>query len=464
MLTNKYTNSALKAACLYTDKSPVQCDTNKKLIHNSTVNTVFNNLHYTISESATDTVLTDYLKVPVILGGSFSSGCPLSRFNQVVKDHAHFPVGQYFLPSLTVSRANTVKQFERNLNKLFKDRSVHVKSDSHNSANCSNTFHVHLGSVQTDKKSENLSEQKCTVTVIFDKQTEQIFNIAFESVQGLSPDNQELIRKAFENAQGLINSTQWNNAWKDFNSAFKHRALNTSTYLCETKIALDIADYFISIAVSCGQHVYRADQPQKLLEIDLASEIEKMLDKAKNSQSYKASEVDKIGNVVDTITRLKKSIGIASETLEKKIEQVKSEWQAIQDKENEKIKNAGYVLTSKGQHFLTRKVEDYVILNTENENIQTFQNQVNDMKAQGQNAFIDISSKLINEPVSITECVNLFKSNIEYQNAFTVLNTEHFAIVDNNLFTKLQTYTSENKSPDNTLIHYGFIQKVMVQL
>lgn len=463
MLTDKYTNSALKASCLYIDKNPILCDVNKKLIVNNTVNVVYNNYYFVTTDTEVEQLLTDYLNVPVILGGSFSSGCPLSTFNQVVKDHTHFPAGQFFLPSLNVSRANTVKQFERNLNKLFTDRSVHVKSDSHNSAANSNTFHVHLGSEQSDKKTENLSEQKCTVTVHFDKHNEQIININFESISSLSPDNQDLIEQAFENAQGLINSTQWNNSWKEFNIAFKHRALNTSTYLCETKIALAIADYFISIAVACGQHVYRADQPQKLLEIDLASEINKMLDKAKNASSYKASEVDKIGNVVDTISRLKKSIGIASDTLEKKIEEVKNEWKMIQDKENEKILNAGYVLTSKGQHFLTRRHEDYVILNTDKENINVFQEQVNAAQAK-ENPFIDISTRLINEPVSISECVKLFQSNEQYQSAFTILNNEQYAVVESNLFQKLQSYTSENKSSDSTLIHYGFIQKAMVQL
>ena len=40
----------------------------------------------------------------------------------------------------------------------------------------------------------------------------------------------------------------------------------------------------------------------------IAEQVQKMLDKAKNAKGYKASEVDKLSNVADTIARLKKSL------------------------------------------------------------------------------------------------------------------------------------------------------------
>ena len=323
-----------------------------------------------------------------------------------------------------------------------------------------NTFHIHLGSVQTDKKSENLSEQKCSVNVYFDSQTEQITHIEYISEQGLDTENKMTIERAFDNAQGQINSTMWGNAWRVLNQSFEHRVLSKQTYLCESVLALSIIDYFIDVAVKCGQHVYRADQPQALVELDLAEQVKKLLDKAKSARDYKAGEVDKINNIVDTISRLKKSLNLASDTLEKQVEEVKAEWERVKKRQEDKIKESGYVLTQQGQAFLTRKPDQYVVLNVDNEDFEILRHQV--LSSPDKNIpFIQITEKLFNEPVSVADCVQLFQVDVAYQNAFKVLSDNSFAVVTEDLHKRLQGYSNMNKSEDSTLIEYNLIHKTL---
>ena len=240
---------------------------------------------------------------------------------------------------------------ERALNKAFRQRSVTVRNEHAKPSQDYNTFHIHLGSVQEDKSSENLSEQKCTVNVYFDKQTEQIERIDYIHEQGLDTENKAKIEQAFDHAQGEINSTQWGNAWRVLNQSFSSIPLANQTYLCEGRLALSVIDYFIEVSVKCGQHVYRADQPQALVELDLAEQVKKLLDKAKSAKGYKASEVDKLSNVADTISRLKKSLNLAADTLEAQVEEVKAEWENVKKRQEDKLKKSGYVLTEQGQAF-----------------------------------------------------------------------------------------------------------------
>ena len=261
MLSNQ-NRHALVAAVLAHSVPVSTTDTQCKLVTTNDINHIFENHLYSLTHTETETILKSYLDTPVVVGGSFVSGCSLSRFNDIVNSLPDYPAGKYFLPSLDISRSNTIKQAERALSRAFKERTVTVRNESMKVSDNFNTFHLHLGSVQTDKKSENLSEQKCSVNVYFDVQTEQIERIDYISEQGLDTENKIIIEQAFDNAQGAINSVMWGNAWRVLNQSFEHRVLSNQTYLCESILALSIIDYFIDVAVKCGQHVYRADQPQ----------------------------------------------------------------------------------------------------------------------------------------------------------------------------------------------------------
>lgn len=459
MLTNKNIH-ALRAAVLAYAKPKPTTDQTCKLISKNDTNHIFENNLYSLSHSETEFALKSYLDTPVVVGGSFASGCSLTRFNNVVNDLPDYPAGKYFLPSLEISRSNTIKQAERALSKAFKERTVTVRNESMKVSDNYNTFHIHLGSVQTDKKSENLSEQKCSVNVYFDSQTEQITHIEYISEQGLDTENKIIIEQAFDNAQGAINSTMWGNAWRVLNQAFDHRVLSNQTYLCEPTIAMSIINYFIDVGIKCGQHVYRADQPQALIELDLSEQITKMLDKAKNATGYKASEVDKLSNLADTIGRLKKSLNMASDTLEAQVELVKQEWANVKQRQENKIKESGYVLTEQGQAFLTRKPEQYVILNVNNKDFDVLKNQVLSSPDKA-NPFIKITERLFNEPISVNECSELFTTDTAYQNAFKALSDNDFATVAEDLHKRLQNYSNVNKTEDSTLIEYNLIHKTL---
>ena len=268
------------------------------------------------------------------------------------------------------------------------------------------------------------------------------------------------IEQAFDHAQGQINSTQWGNAWRALNQSFSSIPLANQTYLCESVLALQVIDYFIDVSIKCGQHVYRADQPQALVELDLAEQVQKMLDKAKSAKGYKASEVDKLSNVADTISRLKKSLNLASDTLEKQVELVKQEWENVKRKQEDKIKQAGYVLTEQGQAFLTRKPEQYVILNTDNKDFEVLKDQVLNSPDR-ESPFILITKKLFKEPVSVAYCAELFQVDQAYQNAFKALSDYEFAIVIKDLHKRLQGYSNMNKTEDSTLIEYNLIHKTI---
>jgi len=460
MLTNKNIH-ALRAAVLAYAKPAPTTDQTCKLISKTEINYIFEKQFYSLSHSETEFALKSYLDTPVVVGGSFVSGCSLTRFNDVVNALPEYPAGQYFLPSLEVSRSNTIKQAERALSRAFKERTVTVRNESMKVSDNFNTFHLHLGSVQTDKKSENLSEQKCSVNVYFDSQTEQITHIDFISEQGLDNENKIIIEQAFDNAQGQINSVIWGNAWRVLNQAFEHRVLSNQTYLCESVLALSIIDYFISVGIKCGQHVYRADQPQNLVEWDLSEQITKMLDKAKSAKNYKASEVDKLSSIADTISRLKKSLNMASDTLDAQVEAVKAEWENVKKRAEDKLKKSGYVLTPQGQAFLTRKPDTYIVMNVHSENFQALKDQVL-VSEDNENAFVKITKKLLHEPISLTDCTELFMQNEQSKIAFTVLSQNGYAAADQDLFSKLQNYSSMNKSPDNTLLEYNLIHKAIL--
>jgi len=459
MLTNKNIHM-LRAAVLAYAKSANTTDQTCKLITKNDINYIYENQFYSLSHTEVESAINSYLDTPVVVGGSFASGCSLTRFNEIVSSLPDYPAGKYFLPSLDISRSNTIKQAERALSRAFSGRTVTVRNESMKLSDSYNTFHIHLGSVQTDKKSENLSEQKCSVNVYFDTQSEEITHIEYISEQGLDTENKCIIEKAFDNAQGQINSTMWGNAWRVLNQSFEHRVLSNQTYLCESVLALSVIDYFISVGIKCSQHVYRADQPQSLVELDLSEQIEKMLDKAKNAKGYKANEVDKLSNVADTISRLKKSLNLASDTLEKQVELVKQEWENVKRKQEDKIKQAGYVLTEQGQAFLTRKPEQYVILNTDNKDFEVLKDQVLNSPDR-ESPFILITKKLFNEPVSVADCAELFQVDQAYQNAFKVLSESEFAIVIKDLHKRLQGYSNMNKTEDSTLIEYNLIHKTI---
>ena len=450
----------LRAAVLAYAKSANTTDQTCKLITKNDINYIYENQFYSLSHTEVESAINSYLDTPVVVGGSFASGCSLTRFNEIVSSLPDYPAGKYFLPSLDISRSNTIKQAERALSRAFSGRTVTVRNESMKLSDSYNTFHIHLGSVQTDKKSENLSEQKCSVNVYFDTQSEEITHIEYISEQGLDTENKCIIEKAFDNAQGQINSTMWGNAWRVLNQSFEHRVLSNQTYLCESVLALSVIDYFISVGIKCSQHVYRADQPQSLVELDLSEQIEKMLDKAKNAKGYKANEVDKLSNVADTISRLKKSLNLASDTLEKQVELVKQEWENVKRKQEDKIKQAGYVLTEQGQAFLTRKPEQYVILNTDNKDFEVLKDQVLNSPDR-ESPFILITKKLFNEPVSVADCAELFQVDQAYQNAFKVLSESEFAIVIKDLHKRLQGYSNMNKTEDSTLIEYNLIHKTI---
>ena len=458
MLSNQ-NRHALVAAVLAHSVPVSTTDTQCKLVSTNDINHIFENHLYSLTHTETESALKSYLGTPVVVGGSFASGCSLTRFNEIVNSLPDYPAGKYFLPSLDISRSNTIKQAERALSRAFKERTVTVRNESMRVSGNYNTFHIHLGSVQTDKKSENLSEQKCSVNVYF-AQTEQITHIEYISEQALDTENKSIIEQAFDNAQGQINSVIWGNAWRVLNQSFEHRVLSNQTYLCESGLALSVIDYFVNISVKCGQHVYRADQPQSLVELDIAEQIEKMLDKAKAAKNYKASEVDKIGHIVDTIARLKKSLNLASDTLEKQVEEVKAEWENVKKRTEDKIKASGYVLTPQGQAFLTRKPEQYVILNTENKDFAVLKDQVLN-STDRENPFIKITTQLFNEPVRVNDCVQLFQVDQAYQNAFKVLSDNSFAVVTEDLHNRLQAYSNMNTTQDKTLLCYNLIHKTL---
>lgn len=448
--------AAVLAHAIPTQTSEETC----KLISEHGVNFIFENNLYSLTTVETEAVLNNHLDNPMPCGGSFYSGCSLTRFNEVVNSAPDYPAGKYFLPALETSRSNTIKQAERSLSKMFRERTVNVRNEHAKPSQSYNTFHIHLGSVQEDKSSENLSEQKCTVNVFFDSKTEQIERIEFISESGLDTDNKTKIEEAFDNAQGQINSTQWGNAWRVLNQSFNSIPLVNQTYLCESVLALSVIDYFIDVSVKCGQHVYRADRPQVLVELDLAEQVKKLLDKAKNAKGYKASEVDKLSNVADTIARLKKSLNLASDTLEAQVELVKQEWELVKQRQENKIKESGYVLTEQGQAFLTRKPEQYVILNVDNKDFEILRHQVLSSPDKN-NPFIAITEKLFNEPMSVAECVQLFQVDQAYQNAFKVLSDNDFATVTEDLHKRLQSYSNMNMQTDSTLIEYNLIHKTL---
>ena len=151
---------------------------------------------------------------------------------------------------------------------------------------------------------------------------------------------------------------------------------------------------------------------------------------------------------------------MASDTLEQKIEQVKVEWENVKKKAESKLKASGYVLTEQGQSFLTRRPDSYIVINTENKDFEVLRHQVlcsND----SENALVKLTMSLINEPLLLGDGVQLMQKNEDYKNAFTVLSENNFAVVEHDLFGKLQNYSSMNQNCDSLLLEYNLIYKAI---
>ena len=164
--------------------------------------------------------------------------------------------------------------------------------------------------------------------------------------------------------------------------------------------------------------------------------------------------------MVDTISRLKKSLNLASDTLEKQVDLVKQEWANVKKRQENQLKESGYVLTEQGQAFLTRKPDQYVILNVDNKDFEVLKDQVLNSPNR-ENPFIVITEKLFNEPVSVADCVQLFQVDQAYQSAFKILSDNSFAVVTEDLHQRLQNYSNMNKTEDSTLIEYNLIHKTL---
>ena len=95
MLTNKNIH-ALRAAVLAYAKPLTTTDQTCRLVGDSDVTFILNKQLYSLSHNETQGVLKSYLDTPVVVGGSFASGCSLTRFNDVVKSLPDYPAGKYF--------------------------------------------------------------------------------------------------------------------------------------------------------------------------------------------------------------------------------------------------------------------------------------------------------------------------------------------------------------------------------
>ena len=393
---------------------------------------------------------------PYTVGGSFTSGCSFSQYEQALDLIHPLHPARLFLPTPTVSRKNTKEQIERAISGAYPHRTCTIRPVEKTDKKY--IFHVHIGSDrrETEIGDESLSDFTCRATVTWGNTPFiESVDISRYTEEGSFVDELPSIIKS---AEQVLNSTAWNKPYTHMLKLFKCRPLYHGSWLLESELASEVIDAWSEVARACGQRVGRADRPEQFVEMNLAEEVQRMIAQAEakvNSTTVgdktHTKALESIAELASTITKLKTSIGLATDSLDASVEHLKGIWENVKAQPK-------YYITEKGQTFCGDAEEKMLALDLD---------ALGDSKEAFFNAEYD-ASKVGQEQagyiMKLTPITPTIISRLDPSTAValkTACTNGLLKIINGlELRNELQSYANGKEDPNPTLINYSFIKLV----